>query len=172
MMSESQTEKNSFGVPNGDVNGIERDYISDPDVVGNDPFDGGVENPDRVDDTEPPLNPASEVEPIFHVEEEEEEGEEEEEEGFRPVDDVDVVDDPSIMEELEMPDSFDDLDDSIVVTGEYFVEDGLGEYDFKEDKEEVLDYESVLQFDFDPLDSAFTRDDEDDEGGEDGSYMS
>ena len=151
-------EVRSFGVPNGEVDGMEHDYISEPDIVNGDPFESGVENPDRIDDQFPPLNPASEVNSVFHVESDDEEDEDEYEYGSVLGVDVEVPmdDDPSIAREMEIPDSLEDLDDSVVVTGEFVGGDpnGLGEYDFREDKEEELDYRTALQFNSE--DGAFT----------------
>ena len=100
-------------VPNGNVSGVEGDHIAEPDVSQDNPFGDGVEDGDREGQA---LPQSSYTSGNFHVEEPIEAEEDEPIRIKMPV--IDNVDDPSITQELELPDTLEDLDDQITVTGE------------------------------------------------------
>lgn len=140
-----------FGVPNGQMQGVETDFISDPDVEDKDPFDKGVEHSDH-DEIQ---SFRSTVGREFQVDECGDDEIIENIDDLKPLAFEDIIehpvigDDPSVMEEPEESPSLDDLDDQAIIAGDFeYADDGVGNFSFDDSKIVNVDYSSVLEHDY------------------------
>ncbi|MGL5936090.1 MAG: hypothetical protein ACRCZI_10785 [Cetobacterium sp.] len=164
----------AFGIPNGDLSGMDQDFLDEPDVQDGSPFEDGVEH-GKLDEG---VIRSSSSSPTFHVEDAVEPVEEAIVNSYRVSGDFDAY---LPLNEVGIV-NVDELDDSVVVTGDVsYGDDGVGSYTLDESKEDLplkevgglftYDDEYVSDFDYDS-DQNHNRDDDDDGSDLDDLFVS